>query len=128
MDRHSSLEPMVDLSRAPQAARPYLRDAVATLLLGVLVALTTGVVPNQPDVSIVGAQYYGVPLPWRIELPEMGRREFVPRNLLVDVLVFWVGAAVALPVARRARDWVDERDSGAESDPGDGNGLDGDAE
>lgn len=101
---------MVDRPRDVLAGRPYLRNAVATLLVGVLVALATGLVPNQPDVSIVGAHYYGVPLPWRVELPEMGRHDLVPRHLLVDVLVFWAGAAVALPVARRARDWVDGRD------------------
>lgn len=97
-----------DAGGAP-AARPYLRDAAATLAVGAVVALATGLVPNQPEVYVVGARYYGHPLYWRIEFAEMGRRSLAPVNLLVDVVVFWVGAVVALPVARRAREWVDER-------------------
>lgn len=87
--------------------RHRIRFGIVTLAVGILVALLTGLVPNQPEMTITGARFYGYPLYWRIVAPEMGRHSIAAANLVVDVVVFWLGAILALPAARRARDWVD---------------------
>lgn len=65
---------------------------------GVVITLLTGLLSNTPSM-LVGAEYYGYPMPWLIRLviaPEYfpWKADYV--NLIVDVVVWFVIVAVVL--------------------------------
>ena len=61
---------------------------VATVF-GFLVSLATGVIENPPEVSIVGAKYYGHPLVWRISMITLNASTLFKFNNFVIDAVFW---------------------------------------
>ena len=75
---------------------PKLKFAVGAMVLGVLVALATGIVENPPEASIIGARYYGYPLIWRFTLTNSSEFRFV--NLALDVS-FWFAISLIAFVA-----------------------------
>ena len=45
-----------------------LKYLVGAVVCGFLVSLTTGIIENSPQASVIGARYYGYPLVWRITM------------------------------------------------------------
>lgn len=53
-------------------------------------SLTTGIIENPPQYSIIGARYYGYPIVWRVIMVTMpSQTNVMLTNLAIDA-VFWV--------------------------------------
>jgi hypothetical protein len=65
-----------------------LRFIVIAIVCGVLLALATGLIENQPEASITIYKFYGYPLVWRMT-DLNGNTQFVPTNFAIDA-VFWI--------------------------------------
>ncbi len=79
-------------------ARPWTVTVVASAGAGIVVALLTGVLDVTPS-ALVGAVWYGYPLPWLRRLiiaPQYYPWRFDVVGLMLDVVVW---SAVALAVA-----------------------------
>jgi len=75
--------------------KPSLRVLVSAVIVGICVALASGLVENVPDfATILENRYYGFPLVWRSMDPFAGERYYY-FELFVD-LVFWVMVTLAV--------------------------------
>ena len=77
----------------------------SAIVLGVFVALLTGLFSNTPP-FVVGATHYGYPLPWLTRLiiaPQYFPWQLDIVNLIVDILFWSIVAGLILLILRRAR-------------------------
>jgi hypothetical protein len=74
------------------ALQAWARSLVFAIACGVLVSLATGLVENQPEISIIGFRHYGYPLVWQVT-KTLQPADFVPTNLAIDT-VFWIVISV----------------------------------
>jgi len=78
---------------------------ISAIVLGVFVALFTGLFSNTPP-FMVGATHYGYPLPWLIRLiiaPQYFPWQLDIVSLIGDILFWSVVAALILLILSRAR-------------------------
>lgn len=68
-----------------------LRLPLYAIICGIPLAVTTGIIENRPEASIIGAKYYGYPLVWRVTLT-LQPTEHNFTNLAVD-MAFWVAVS-----------------------------------
>lgn len=77
----------------------------ASILGGILVTLSTGLVNSTPPM-LVGATHYGYPFPWLYRLiiaPQYNPWKVDPLNFFADVIVWSVVVALVLFALTRAR-------------------------
>jgi len=81
------------------------KDLLIAIMGGVVITLLTGLVPNTPPM-LVGAHWYGYPLPWLFRLvvaPEYFPWKADPVNLIADIIVWAVIVGIILLVGKKAR-------------------------
>ena len=73
---------------------------IGALVCGIIISLTTGVIENPPEASIIGARYYGHPLVWRVTMT-LQPDEFRFTSLAIDT-AFWITISLlALVILRK---------------------------
>jgi len=65
-----------------------LKSLIIVTICGILVSLVTGLFLNEPEASIIGFDYYGYPLAWRLT-KTFQPTEFILTNLAIDI-TFWI--------------------------------------
>lgn len=61
------------------------------MVCGILLSLATGLVENGPEFSIIGFDYYGFPLVWRVT-KTLQPTEFLLTNFAIDI-IFWIAVS-----------------------------------
>ena len=75
---------------------------IGVVICGSLVSLTTGIIENSPQVSIVGARYYGYPLVWRVTMT-LQPDEIRLTALAIDALFWIIISLVALIIIQKIK-------------------------
>lgn len=78
---------------------------IFSAVLSISITAITGLIPNQPDASIIGADYYGFPKPWLVKIPLQQETNFIATNFVLDLLIFFILSALLLIIVswQRAR-------------------------
>jgi len=82
-----------------------LKTVIFAVIGGVVITLLTGLVNNTPE-GLVGAVWYGYPLPWlvmRVVAPEYFPWVVRPIRLILDIVVWTIAVWVILFVVYKAR-------------------------
>lgn len=81
------------------------RSVLISIVAGVVITMLTGLVSTTPPM-LVGAQWYGYPLPWLYKLviaPEYFPWRADPLNLIADIVVWAVIVGIILFIVKKAR-------------------------
>jgi len=81
------------------------RSVLISIVGGVVIALLTGLVVTTPPM-LVGAQWYGYPLPWLYKLviaPEYFPWKADPVNLVADIVFWAVIVGIVVFIVQKAR-------------------------
>ena len=69
-----------------------IRPLIVALFCGVLTSLVSGLFANPPKASIIGAEYYGYPIVWRVVMVSLIKSvDYRIPSLAVNT-VFWIAA------------------------------------
>ncbi len=66
------------------------RYIILPATFSILTTLITGLIPNQPEASIIGAYYYGLPKSWLVKIPLQNEINFITRNFIIDFSIFYI--------------------------------------
>ena len=69
-----------------------IRPLIAALFCGVLTSLVSGLFENPPEASIIGAEYYGYPIVWRVVMVSLIKSVDYRIPSLAANTVFWIAA------------------------------------
>jgi hypothetical protein len=82
--------------------RIKLKQLVGAIVCGFLVSLASGVIENPPEASIIGAEYYGYPLAWRVTMVTMPSSiNYILSSLAIDVMFWVIFSFLAVVVLRK---------------------------
>lgn len=81
--------------------RRHKASLVGSFVLSIVLTAGTGLIPNQPAVSIPEASYYGYPLYWLVLTG--GEFDVAVGNLLLDLGVIWLISFVGALLLQRYR-------------------------
>ncbi len=69
-----------------------IRTLIVALFCGVLTSLVSGLFENPPEASIIGAEYYGYPIVWRVVMVSLAKSVDYRIPSLAANTVFWIAA------------------------------------
>ncbi|KXB03566.1 hypothetical protein AKJ45_01235 [candidate division MSBL1 archaeon SCGC-AAA261F19] len=69
---------------------------VTSFGMAMIITLITGLISNQPEASIIGADYYGYPMYWLVRMPLLNRTDFLAYRFFIDLLFFWIIVSVVV--------------------------------
>lgn len=69
---------------------------IFSAILSISITAITGLIPNPPDASIIGTEYYGLPIYWLTKIPLQNETNFIVTNFVLDFLIFFTISGLSL--------------------------------
>lgn len=69
-----------------------------SLIIGIIITLLTGLIPNQPEITLPESRFYGYPLYWLIRAPLIQKTDIIMSYFLIDLVFFWGISLLALGI------------------------------
>lgn len=79
---------------------------VFSTVISVSITAITGLIPNSPDASIIGVDYYGFPKPWLVKFPLQYETDFITTNFILDFLIFFILSILSCFIVDRRKTWI----------------------